>query len=345
MAHPWHFKGLLQLNGMLAMSFLKWLMFLLMISLVGSSAWPAFSCLGAHTQDPFERWRKESNRVFRANLHGDAAKGEKELYFYWHTGLPMNLQKTDTGKYALVPSGKRMRTYQNHSDPASEHPLQVVNTLMGRQDTTNVEMVEAFIENFKDRGSPQIIAAIKELEEMIANMANPRQSFGLVATAPVAAGGKVLGTFRVLNGIPSQSNTPAYLAFEYLFRVYGVRSKTVELLEKLRHDPNALILEIGKFSIDAPPEVVDRVRNLLELFLLRYYIDTYPPETNYFVHCVSKAHVRRYEQRYGLRVIEEVHVPGKGTVEYILSGTGHDLRQAFSKLHAIPEPGIEISGP
>ncbi|MGZ5280282.1 MAG: hypothetical protein ACXWC9_10085 [Pseudobdellovibrionaceae bacterium] len=320
-------------------------LFILLSTVFFSSfAAAALSCHQAHSADFFAHWQDESNRLFWKNMLGDSSQGESELAFYWHMGNPMNLKKVGKNRYISTPSGKRMRIYENHPDLESPFPLQAVNTMMGRQSISNMELVLVFLKNFKDRGTPEIRKAIEELEEMISDSANSRQGFGYVATAPAHLGGEFLGTFRVFNGMPSHSNTPATLPFEHLFLKYGVSSKTVKQLRVMRGlDPNALIFEIGKFSLDGPSSLTKRARNMLELFLLRYYVDTLPPEALFVVHCTSLAHVRHYEQRYGLRVVEEIQVPGKGTREYVLQATGQELREAFRKSHQLPHTGVQIS--
>ncbi len=296
--------------------------------------------------DTVSTWRKESNAAFRANMLGDATKGEKELFFYWHTSNPANLKKISDTQYASVDSGKRMRVYRNHSDLNAENPLEIINTFLARQNTSNVEMLNAFIANYKGRVSDPIVKAVKELEGLMAELANIRQSFGYVATAPAEAGGLILGTFRIYNGSPSHSNTPSLLPMEYSFLKDKVQTKTLERLHKLRlSNPKVLLYEIGKFSLNAPVESQDRVHNMLALFLLRYYIDVLPADTLYFAHAVSKAHVRLYKSRYGFRVIEEVTVPGQAEIEYVLEATGAQIRAATTKFHNLPSIGVEIIRP
>jgi len=325
---------------------LKWKQsFILLIAVFFHSfAVAALSCHQAHSADFFAHWQDESNRLFWKNMLGDPSQGESELAFYWHTGNPMNLEKVGKNRYVITPSGKRMRIYKNHPDLNSPFPLKPLNTMMGRQDISNMELVLVFLKKFKDRVSPEISQAIEDLEVMISDSANPRQGFGYVATAPPHRGGDFLGTFRVFNGIPSHSNTPAYLPFELLFLKYGVSSETVKKLRLMRWlNPNALIFEIGKFSLDGLPGLTKRARNMLELFLLQNYVDTLPPEALFNVHCTSLAHARHYETRYGLRVVEEIQVPGKDSTEYVLQATGQELREAFRKIHQLPRIGVQIS--
>jgi len=324
---------------------LKWKqIFILWIAIFFHSfAVAALSCHQAHSADSFAHWQDESNRLFWKNMLGDPSQGESELAFYWHTGNPMDLEKVGHNRYVIAPSGKRMRIYQNHPDLESPFPLKALNTMMGRQNISNMELVLVFLKNFKDRGSPEIRKAIEELEAMIADTANSRQGFGYVATALPHRGGEFLGTFRVFNGAPSHSNTPAFLPFELLFLKYGVSSRTVKKLRLMRWlDPNALIFEIGKFSLDGPSVLTKRARNMLELFLLQKYVDTLPLEALFIVHCTSLAHVRHYETRYGLRVVEEIQVPGKDSREYILQATGQELRESFRKNHRLPQIGVQI---
>ena len=316
--------------------------FIFMISSSGSVGFSARSCYQAHHLTPAEIWKKKSNELIRQNLLDLSTSGENDLYFYWHIANPPKLRMINDTQAFVLRSGRPIAIYQNNSDFTSEVPLKGLNASLTGPDISNIELVEAFIQNFKHRGSPEIIAAIRELEGLVSALANSRQGFGYVATAPAAAGGEIQGTFRVFNGSPMHSHAPAELPMEYLFEKYGIETETSKRLKKLREVPNSLIFEIGKFSVDGPPAIAERVRNLLELFLMRYYLDTYSPDANYFVHCTSLAHLRRYEQRYGLTLIETVQVPGSDKQEYVLYGTGKQIRDALSKVHPIPPRGIEI---
>lgn len=296
--------------------------------------------------DSVSQWRKESSALFRANMLGDALKGEKELYFYWHTANPFNLEKLTDTQYANVESNKRMRIYRNQRDLNAENPLEITNTFLARQNTSNREMLNAFIANYNGRVSEPIVKAVKELENLMAELANMRQSFGYVATAPAEAGGTMLGTFRIYNGSPNHSNTPSLLPMEYSFLKDQVQTQISDRLNKMRmKDPNILLFEIGKFSLNAPVDSQDRVHNMLALFLLRYYIDVLPADTLYFAHAVSKAHVRLYKSRYGFKVVEEVIVPGQPEKEYVLEATGAQIRAATVKFHNLPSIGVEIIRP
>ena len=88
-----------------------------------------------------------------------------------------------------------------------------------------------------------------------------------------------------------------------------------------------------------------RVRNLLELFFLRRYFYTLPPDALYYVHSESEAHVRHYTSRYGFRLVETVEIPGQVEKAFILEATGQELREKLGKTHNIPARGIQILNP
>jgi hypothetical protein len=290
-------------------------------------------------------WKAASDRVFKKNMVG-ADASENELYFYWHTAYPTELKKRPDGKLTAVHSSSRMRLYHNHHDLSVPEPLQAVNTLFGSQDTSNQRMLRGFIENYKERVSEEIIQEVKAIEDLIASLSDNRQSFGYVASAPAEWGGILFGTFRVFNGTQSHSQSSPLTPMERSFLLDGVNTKTAERLAALRKlNPNTLIFEIGKFSVNAPAKIARRVRNMLELFFLRYYVDALPPDAHFFVHAVTEAHVRLYVSRYGFHVVEEVKVPGQVETEYILEANGEELRQAFEKIHGLPRRGIEILNP
>jgi len=171
--------------------------------------WASPYCATVHKLDSMVEWRQKSNQLFRDKMLGQQNQGEKELYFYWHTANAFNLQKIDDSRYMAVPSQKRMRIYRNHTDLEAANPLEIVNTFLARQDTSNAEMLKAFIQNYKGRTSETIIQAIKDLESLMANLANERQSFGYVATAPASHGGEMLATMRVYNGSSQQNGRQA----------------------------------------------------------------------------------------------------------------------------------------
>ncbi len=77
--------------------------------------------------------------------------------------------------------------------------------------------------------------------------ANPRQSSSIVAMGPAALGGRVIGTFRVFNGTPSHSATPALLPYEYVFMKYGIESTTAKRMQELR-EKEPWLLSLGDGS-------------------------------------------------------------------------------------------------
>ena len=292
--------------------------------------------------DGFTEWRNKSNELMRAAIVGDVSKGDKELFVNWHTGNPYRLIKDEDGTYHPILSGKRMRNYRNNRDENSANPLEYVNTLFARQDTSNEKMLGETLANYDQRMPEEEIEAIKKTEAAFSEVADIRQSYGFVAEGRLEDGHHAIGTMRVVNGSAVHSQTPALLALEHYFLSDKFITRIAERLLKLRlENPKQLIFEIGKFSLEGPARLRDRARAFLELFLLRYFIDALPEDALYFVHVGSESRIKLYQRRYGFEVIEEVLMPN-GTKEYILEATGGKLREKFGKLYPIPKPSVQI---
>jgi hypothetical protein len=296
-----------------------------------------------------EIWRTDSNKAFRDNLVG-TSPSEKELYFYWHMPSPIELKKVGPFLYRPVLSNSRMRVFRNQLDLDKQSPLEAVNTLFGRQDTSNQTILNEFIANFKSRAEPEAVAAVESVHKLIAKLSNRRQSFGYVATAPAELGGVLLGTFGMFDATAGHSQSSARSPLETSFFLDKVSPEMSEKLAELRKkNPQALIFEMGSFSIHIPdgyPENTKmRVRNLLELFVLRYYVEALPPDTLFIAHASSAELVKRHEERFGLRAIETVRIPGQANPEYILVATGREVGKVLRKTHRLPERGIDILPP
>jgi hypothetical protein len=300
-------------------------------------------CADVVSQTPITIWRNESDAMFRSQLLGDPKLRQQELYFYWHMAYPFRIKKIDDSNYSVGFSNKRMRIYRNNSDIDSNQPLEAINTLFAKQDTPNVRMLREFLKSYKNRVSEPIIETIRELESTIESLARGRQSFGYIGAKPLSDGGEVIGTFRVFNGVPAQSETSALLPMEHSFIHDKVQTKTALKLQALRErNLHALIFEIGKFSLFGNPVSVSRARNMFELFLLKNYVDSLPKHSLFYAHAVTEAHVKLYIRNYGFRLIEEVSIPNQKEKEYILEATGKELRHALSKTHKLPSMGVNL---
>lgn len=291
----------------------------------------------------WKRYHQESNSLFTKALHGDESKGEKELAFYWHTSNPSILKREDDNTFKYAYSNKSRTIYSNHPDKDAETPLQSVSTLFGRPDITNAEILREFIKNYEGKVPEEIIQEIEYIESEIGRTSDDRQSFGYVATALAEFGGKILGTYRVFNGTRAHSTTDPRLPSERSFSFRKLKTKTAAYLKHLRRKkPNLPIFELGKFSNIGDATVQERVRSLIELFWLRYFIDNAPPDAIFVAHVDSKAHVRRYQSRYGFKIFEQIITDGKETNEFVLMATAAELREAFSKLYPIVKPDVTI---
>ena len=300
-------------------------------------------CSTVVSAEPAKNWNNEFNTKFRKALIDAQDLTHPELYFYWHMAYPFQLKKIDDFNYSVEISNKRMRIFHNNDDANSESPLMAINTFLARQDTSNKEMLMGFLKSYKDRVSPQVIEAILDLESLIESTAKSRQSFGYVGTKSSSEGGEMIGTFRIFNGVPAHSNSSPQLPFEHSLHVDGVQSVTVNRLEKLRsQNSHALLFEIGKLSLQGSEGLSNRARTMLELFLLKKYVDSLPDEALFFVHTLTPGHVRLYERRYGFRVIETLQIPNQKEKEFIMEATGKELRESLRKIYDFAPRGFQL---
>lgn len=324
--------------------------YLLIFILVGS-AQAQMSCADVVSIDSstakLQRWRKAWQDLFREKLHGDVSKGDRELFFYWHETNPLNLQKANGDEYQLVYSNKRRRIYSNNPNPDSPNPLETTNTLFGRADHSNIEMIEAFKSNYSRYVSQGVMQAVDGIETHIQNLSDPRQSFGLVATAPPELGGRIIATFRVFKGTVSHSNTPAEFPAEYSFKNDNVQPEIGKKLVELRKkNPNQLLHEFGKFFVNADSKrEAERARALLELFILNKYIDTVPADTIAIIHTVTPTQNAKHEQHYGFQVIENFSVAGQAEQDYILLATAKEMQTTLRRTYPLPLLDLKILGP
>lgn len=302
------------------------------------------ACSGVHNFDSRKSWSDQSHALFRQQMLGDPSKGQKELYFSWSMPKPMEIRQISDSMYVRYKSNKSRRVYQNNEDLNSPFPLQATNKLMGVMlPFKNDSILRAVYKNYEGRIQDEIIDMVKGVEEQIAQTADDRQEIGFVATGHPDYGGKIIGTMRFFNGTKAHSPSPAMLPLEYAFKMRGIPLQTSEKLQVLREqNPNALIYEIGKFSLEAPVEYRDRARSLLELFWLKHYVDTMP-EATFYAHVATRAHLRLYQNRYGFRVAEEISIPGHKEKEYIIKATAEDFRKAFEKLYPIPRIQVKTN--
>lgn len=293
--------------------------------------------------DNFTEWLSKSNQAMKAALVGNPAKGDKEIYIYWHIANPFRLVKVGNKQYQSVMTGNRMRLYQNNPDESKTNPLKTTNTLFAKQDTSNRTLLDSTLDNYEDRLSEEHIEAIKVTEEDILRVAEDRESYGYVAEDLLEHGGETAGTMRVYNGSVAHSHTPAFLAMEYSFFNDKVVTKISKKLAKIRlENPKQLIFEIGKFSLNKLATIKGRARAILELFLLHFYIHALPADTLYYAHVGSESRAKLFHDRYGFKLFETVEIPN-GTPEYVLEATGAELTEAFFKLYPmIPKPNFRI---
>jgi len=321
---------------------LSWFFFLSLILLTPTLRAETL-CSTVVSAGPAEKWNNEFNSKFKKALKDDQDLAHPGLFFYWHMAYPFKLRKIDDFNFSVEISHKRMRIFRNNDDANSEIPLMYINTLFARQDTSNKEMLKGFLKSYNDRVSPQVIEAILSLESLIESSAKSRQSFGYVGTKPTSEGGEMIGTFRIFNGIPAHSNSSPQLPFEHSLHVDGVQSVTANRLEKLRsQNPHALLFEIGKLSLLGSKSLTNRARTMLELFLLKKYVDSLPDEALFFVHTLTAGHVRLYERRYGFRVIETLQIPNQKEIEYIMEATGKELRESLGKIYDFGPRGFHL---
>lgn len=330
--------------------FFRWLFFLL----TALSPFWALSeasaqgrCESVYHSDLVKKRQAQIDAHFKKTLLGDGANGAlTEVYFYWHTAYPFQLQRGSDFRMRTQYSHKRMRVYRNTQNlETSVSGLDVIATFAGSKGRSNQEILEGYLNVYRKQAGDQVIEAIRSLEEVMISVAEPRQSFGFVATGPSQMGGELLGTFRVYNGVPSHTDTPAYLPLEYSLAKNKVATKTAQKLEQMRRqNPNALLFELGRLSIHGPAQVNVRTKTLLDLFLLRRYLDVLPDDALFYAHCASETLARANRQHYGFEIVEEVAVPGKGT-QYILEATARKIRETFEKRYSLPALGIEILHP
>lgn len=146
-----------------------------------------------------------------------------------------------------------------------------------------------------------------------------------------------VATIRLYNGtldspIAGRSQAQSRLPFERLNSVRQVkRLKIQDQLDLLRKQ-GVKIFEVGKFSLNSslPAEARSRARKSVEAFWLQTVAAN--PDAVFVCQTGTKAHVRLYSQRYGMKVVETYQVKETSDPEYIMMIEGHELLERLNDL-------------
>lgn len=317
-----------------------------LLSLIHSLAYgSSVQCEDVYNSDTRILWNTKFNQLMSTLIYGK--EGQSPLYFYWHRPYPP-LVKLVGGKMMIYPAAKRMRVYHTDEDASSPTGLMYINKLFAKRDISNATLIDYFLQKFAPKASKSIVESVISVENQIARNSNERQSFGYVGIGPEYVTRQLLGAWRVYEGTKSFSDSDPRLPFELGYKNISVEVKTVTRLEKIRNDnPNLKIYEIGKRFLDYDSatfskESIERTRSILDLFLLRFYVDLSPPESLFFVQVSDPKLAEKLNMRYGFRIVEEINIPGQVETDYILEATGMEMSTHLRRSFDIPELRLPV---
>lgn len=312
----------------------------------------AFYYSAAQSHEP----KLNLKRQLSLALYGQKPSDEK-LYFFWVDQLPRENYKdwflkkfpglgsytpflpTDFSTHGIVRYRSRPTLL---FDDLSEDPIigsKKIETAEWIREQSSI-VLRAFLGNYKGKTSPSIIAAIDDLHTLLTDVSNDRLGFGFVATGPPEKGGIVLGTLRIFSGGQDFSDSHPLLPMEQSFLKDGVNPDTSYRLAKLRRShPGKSLFEIGSHSINIPenkdPKLAERVRTIIDLFYLRYYLSRIDDDAIFFSHVLNPIVARKNGIRYGLRTVEKVTVPGQKEIERIQEATAKTIKQRLAESYGI----------
>jgi hypothetical protein len=331
------------------MNIIVWVLLCLGMLLETSLAMSA-SCSSVYYFDNRNSWNKAYDQLLHDYIHGK--NGDTPLYFYWHMSFPA-LVKFEHNQFILYPATKRSRHFLTDSDIENSNPIAIRNTLFMKKDVWDHELVEKFLEKLERNASPEVIQSVRDVEAEIGLKSEIRQGYGYASFEPFHLNPNLLGSWRVYNGTATHSATPAALPFEIGYKQKKIRTRIAKKIKNIRRfTPNRRIFEIGKRFLDREAAItkdanetntISRVRAILDLFLLRYYIDVNPPDSLFYIQVSDPKLVDSLNQRYGFRKVATIRPKGQTEVDYILEAEGHEISENLRKIFDIPKLGFPVS--
>lgn len=279
--------------------------------------------------------------VFK-NLKGPTE--ETDLFFRWNIPFPSFRRIGPDAVLQFNLEGKPNRDYEG-TPYAPERPFVAISRLFGRTAVNSDTFYHKVYAHYDGVIREQLI---RDLHQIDSELMRERLSIGYIHYASEAIYADVssyVGTIRVYDGsqkpwglqhLPGKdgilNEKGDLLPFERINRRRRLPKLEIEKRLDQERASGRKIFEIGKFSLEGPPEVRPRARNLIELFLMRFIVEPHP-DALVVVHIASQAHARLYHSRYGFEIAEEFDVPGSKEKEAIMITTGRDLYEKLRKLH------------
>lgn len=259
-----------------------------------------------------------------------------DLEFHWH--FPFPEEKKMQGAVDL--NSHKSLVYQRSAREEKNRPLSVQKMSTAMATFSSRALVNAFLSNYHGEISAKEHDFVRELESILEVLADDRQGFGYVASGRPEHGGRILGTFRVFNGTPKFSRTLPLMPMEYFARLKGLKFKKLNLDKMRNENPNRQMFEIGKHSIFISPphdlSLSKKVKEILDLFYLRNYVENVPPDSLFFLNTWNPDMVMVGQNRYGLKLAEVIENPADGTSEYYMMGTAGEIANYMREKYKMP---------
>lgn len=335
----------------------------------------AGQCFSFYSMRPADRAVYKINRQLLTALNGTAESNMK-LSFFWIVQWSQKsssywLKREDPIWYKEFPdlykpptenSFVRFTDFRLPKDLAYLHETENVAPIRGHVEVESHEWIRnqslvvlrAFLKNYEGKSSPAATRAVEDLHKLLNEVSNDRLGFGYVSTGPPEKGGIILGTFRIFSGHQNFSHTSPLLPMERSLLKDNVKPKILERLAKIRaENPNRMIFELGSHSINIPehldPRLADRVRSILDLFYLRYYLARMDDDAIFLSHVLNPIVARKNAIQYGLITKERVRIPGQNEIEHIQEATTTEIANRLGTAYGIEGasslPAIQLFPP
>lgn len=123
------------------------------------------------------------------------------------------------------------------------------------------------------------------------------------------------------------------LPWQRLMDVRGLKSKASADLDNLkRQTPWLSVFEIGKLTLVGSSAMRAQVMKLMEFWLYHYYASLYPHGI-FYVHVATDAHLRLYQKKYQMNIIDTIVIPGTDHKEYVLVTSGKTLASRLKEIN------------
>lgn len=272
-----------------------------------------------------------------------------DITLTWSVPYPAGRRKLDSGATQLSWGGKRNRDLVGiPNDP--EHPLIAISRMSGRTSIRSDEFYENVYGNYEGTIRDDLIEKLHSVdEELEPERVSAAQVYRLESKNEANSAND--STIRIYDssekpfalhfepGSAMRTVGGTLLPFQRINAKRGLPRLTVDEFLDDAKKRGVKVFEIGKFSINGPPSLRQRIRILIELIFLEHFATLYP-DAIFVTHTASNAHARLYEAGYDMRVAERFDAPGSPEGEAILWVEGHVMAAKLRKRLGLPATSV-----